>query len=319
MELGEPDEKKKLTEECAGRLCGTSLVIQSEVRSDEKWKWRFSVHPATARFMLEQIDPEEQNKIRLEVYLSAGTFLEKLIKTSHDIIDGLDAGHYLFQCGEYDRSSELLGPASDFIQNRGYVRLGVDILEPFNQNSVKEKLSPEIAIMMFGTLGLGYFRLAQVEKAIGYYEQALVIAREIGDRRIEGSALSNLGNVYKNLGQLEKAIKYHEQALKIMQYVRDRRGEGSVLGNLGIAYKYLGQIEKAIKYHEQALVIAREIGDRKGEGDTLGNLGVSYIAFGMIDKAKEFFNQSLSIAREIKDPRMEKITLKNLKKLEEKK
>ena len=39
-----------------------------------------------------------------------------------------------------------------------------------------------------GNLGLAYRALGQVEKAIGYHGQALVIAREIGDRRGEGTS-----------------------------------------------------------------------------------------------------------------------------------
>jgi len=37
--------------------------------------------------------------------------------------------------------------------------------------------------------------LGQVEKAIEYYEQALVISKEIGDKRGEGNRLGNLGVV----------------------------------------------------------------------------------------------------------------------------
>ena len=358
MELGEPDEKKNRTEECAERLCGTSLVIQSEVRYDDKWQWRFSVHPATVRFISERIDSTEQEALRLETYLRAGTFLEKFVKTSQDIYDGLDAGHYMFECGEYDKSYEQLGPASQYLQVRGQVRLGIEILEPFAQSSVRDRLLPEIVGRMYGTLGSGYFRLAQFEKAIEYYEQALDISREIGDRREEGLRLGNLGNAYYSLGQVDKAIEYYEQALVISREIGDRfgegqdfgslgiaysdlgqidkaieyykqalviarekgdkRGEGSRLGNLGIAYSDLGQIDKAIEYYEQALVIARQTGDRQNEGYQLVNLGNAYISLGQVEKAKEFLEQSLSIAREIKDPRMEKITLNNLKKLEEK-
>ena len=42
--------------------------------------------------------------------------------------------------------------------------------------------------------------LAQNEKAIGYYQRAIVIAKEIGDRESEKVFIGNLGNAYRDLG-----------------------------------------------------------------------------------------------------------------------
>ena len=113
-------------------------------------------------------------------------------------------------------------------------------------------------------------RLGQVEKAIGYYEQRLVIAREIGDRRGEGNALGNLGIGLRRFGQVEKAIGYYEQA--VGHRPRDRRppGRGQRPREPGHCLRRLGQVEKAIGYYEQWLVLHREIGDRRGEGATSG-------------------------------------------------
>ncbi len=44
-----------------------------------------------------------------------------------------------------------------------------------------------------------------MEKGIGYHEQHLAIARNIGDRRGEGNALCNLGVAYSALGQQSEA------------------------------------------------------------------------------------------------------------------
>ena len=46
-------------------------------------------------------------------------------------------------------------------------------------------------------------------------------AREIGDRRDEGIWLGNLGIIYRDLGQVEKAIKYYGDALMIGEEIRD--------------------------------------------------------------------------------------------------
>ncbi len=165
---------------------------------------------------------------------------------------------------------------------------------------------------LLGDLGIVYSALGQVERAIEYYEQALAIAKEIGDRRGEGNQLGKLGIAYSDLGQVERAIDYYEHALAIAKEIGDRRGEGNWLGNLGNAHSDLGQVERAIDYYEQALAIAKEIGHRRNEGNWLGNLGNAYADLGQVERAIEYYEPALTIAKEIGDRRGEGTLLNNL-------
>jgi tetratricopeptide (TPR) repeat protein len=161
-------------------------------------------------------------------------------------------------------------------------------------------------------LGLTYRDLGQLERAIEYLQQALVISREIGDLRWEDADLGSLGNAYYELGQVERAVDYHQRALAISRVIGDRRNEGSHLGNLGNAYRDLGQVERAIESYERALAIARGIGDLRGEGNRLGNLGNAYSDLGHLERAVGYYQQALSIAREIGDRSAEGNHLANL-------
>lgn len=71
-----------------------------------------------------------------------------------------------------------------------------------------------------------------METAIDYFNQALAISQEVGNRQDVGIELGNLGNAYYSLSQLEKAIDYHEMALAISQEIGDRHSEGNELGYL---------------------------------------------------------------------------------------
>ncbi|HKP54568.1 MAG TPA: tetratricopeptide repeat protein [Chloroflexia bacterium] len=163
-----------------------------------------------------------------------------------------------------------------------------------------------------GSLGVAYRKLGDTSKAIGYYEQALEIMKEIGDHHSEGRALGNLGLVYLDLGDTSKGIGYYEQALEIMKEIGDRRDEGIAFSNLGLAYLDLGDTSKAIGYFEQHLLIVREIGDRHSEGTTLSGLGFVYLDLGDTSKAIGYFEQHLLIAREISDRRGEGYALGSL-------
>jgi tetratricopeptide (TPR) repeat protein len=61
----------------------------------------------------------------------------------------------------------------------------------------------------------------EMPKAIQFYEQQLLIAREIGDRRGEGNALWNMSLALNELGQRAQAIEHAEQSLEIYEQIED--------------------------------------------------------------------------------------------------
>ena len=163
-----------------------------------------------------------------------------------------------------------------------------------------------------GNLGLAYYSLGQYQKAIAFHQQSLEIEREIGNRQGEANSLGSLGTAYYSLGQYQKAIDFHQQSLEIKREIGYRQGEAASLGNLGIAYQSLGQYHWAIAFHKQDLEIKREIGDRQGEAISLSNLGAAYKSLGQYQKAIDFYQQQLEIVREIGDRQGESIALNNL-------
>ena len=154
--------------------------------------------------------------------------------------------------------------------------------------------------------------LGRQQEALKYYEQALQIRREIGDRGQEGVVLNNLGNVYYDLRQKQEALRYYEQALQIHRDLKNRKEEGTTLTNLGSMYNVLGQKQEALHYYEQALRIRREVGDRRGEGATLANLGSVYDALEQKQEALRYYEQALRITQEVGDRGGEGTTLWNI-------
>jgi tetratricopeptide (TPR) repeat protein len=89
---------------------------------------------------------------------------------------------------------------------------------------------------ILGHLGLAYYCLGQVERAIGYYEQTLTIAQEISGKRGESNSLENVGIANSNLNEAGRAIGYFEQALRVAQDIGDKAGEYTSLNNSGMVF-----------------------------------------------------------------------------------
>jgi tetratricopeptide (TPR) repeat protein len=134
-------------------------------------------------------------------------------------------------------------------------------------------------------------------KAREYYEQWLVLARKIGDRRDESIALGNLGSVCEKLGDYERAGSYYKQRLEIAKHIGDRKGEGDMLTNLGVLRAKSRSYEPALECFNQALAIARELRDDADQYDALTNIGNLYVVLGKIEQAEDTLEQCIGIGR----------------------
>src|SRR5262249_51191500 len=81
-------------------------------------------------------------------------------------------------------------------------------------------------------LGAADIELGEVERAAGHSEQCVAVARAIGNRQHEGTALGNLGIAFAEPGQVERARGLLEQALRTGREIKDPRIEGFAAAQL---------------------------------------------------------------------------------------
>ncbi len=292
------------------------LIRKSLLQKIEENYWEASLIHSYAYNKL--ADRVERHKLACKYYLDI-PLPEKEKRTKKEDVQPLIEAHYhACMAGEYDRATSIIFDYKldvDLDRWGGYrtlVELYTGLLpkDPFEDKPLLREIATHSTVL--GNLGIAYYSLGDARKAIEYYENALKIAQEIGDRSDEGVWLGNLGIAYRDLGDVRKAIEYYENALKIAQEIRDKLGESTEFGKLGNAYSSLGDVRKAIEYYENALKIAQEIEDRQGECTQFGNLGVAYNDLGEVGKAIEYYEKALKIAQEIEDKRTEGIWIGNL-------
>ncbi|MDT8304556.1 MAG: AAA family ATPase [Anaerolineae bacterium] len=165
-----------------------------------------------------------------------------------------------------------------------------------------------------------------------YAEQALALARELGQEAAIAQSLNWLGHWYLRTGRCENALAYHQQALEILEPLDEPQAVTTTLELLATAHNWCGSHEVAATAYEKAIAvlrrlddrqklasslifrnvltldvgqlreaerIAREIGWRSGEAFALTQLGNTLALKGRFGEALQAMERGLAIAEEI--------------------
>ena len=149
-------------------------------------------------------------------------------------------------------------------------------------------------------LGLLLNRLGERQEALGYFEEALKLAGELGseDGR-PANILNSLGTLYIDLGDPQKAIDLFNQSLAVAGASSLERA--AAYNNLGTVYGSLGDWEQAVKNYNLAIAINRQQGDRYRLASTLNNLGVAQHNSGDLKAARASYQEALTFAGKTKN------------------
>ncbi|OUL17468.1 hypothetical protein BV375_35765 [Nostoc sp. 106C] len=148
-------------------------------------------------------------------------------------------------------------------------------------------------------VGGSYSHVGRYAEAMKQHQEALAIARSLGDREREVATLNNIGFVYLNTGDYAKALSSFQQVLEILTVLGNRFQQSLTLNNIGYAYQEQGDYNKSLEYRQKALKIAQQINARGAEATTLDNIGVIYGYQGDHRRALEYFQQALKISESL--------------------
>jgi DNA-binding SARP family transcriptional activator len=164
---------------------------------------------------------------------------------------------------------------------------------------------------ILNNLGMVHAQLLMPD-AIGYFEQALAIRRELGDQPGEAQAANNLADAYLELRRFEEGLEPIQRALDTQRRVGHHYGEAVALNNLGVVYLRLGRVGEAIACLKQARDIFGAVGDARGEGYALHHLGEAFHECDRVDEALDCLRQALETRRAGGDRLAQAQTLRQL-------
>jgi predicted ATPase/class 3 adenylate cyclase len=145
--------------------------------------------------------------------------------------------------------------------------------------------------------GLAYWQM-DAPGARSHYEQALRIAREMGDRQAQMEGLYNISFLSEIAGDYADAARLLEESKAIAHEIGDREGIAQADGSLGWLYMLTGDYDRSIAAEEAGIEAFRDLGNRFQVIDALATLGQAYRLRGDYGLARARYLETLSMLQE---------------------
>ncbi len=292
-------------------LCGGMKDWESHVdkairlslmeKDSSRKEYLYWVTPLLRESMFGELGEEERKRC----HQNAVSYYQKSLSEAYEPVSGAELIEQALNAGLEEIAVEEAGSRFlPYLRNVFAYREGLAWGE-YTLSHIPELKKEDKFGLFMSALGEMHYTMGNARKAIGYYEQALSIVKEVyGDRHPNVAIiLNNIGEAWRILGEYKKAMEYYEQALSIDKEVYgDRHPDVATrLNNIGLALHDLGEPIKAIEYYGEALSIVKEVyGNRHPKvATTLNNIGEAWRELGEPKKAIDYCEQALSIDKEV--------------------
>jgi tetratricopeptide (TPR) repeat protein len=147
-------------------------------------------------------------------------------------------------------------------------------------------------------LGIVHGSLVDSANALHFFELAAAAFKRANNLSNYAHNIGNIGHVYFELGDHTTANTYFERAIAISMEQGDKgkQGVANMLGAIAGVLVFQNRFEEGIEKLEQAMVIDREIGSSRGVTVNLMNIGLTYFKAGQHANAIAYLNRSLAYA-----------------------
>ncbi|MEM7343691.1 MAG: adenylate/guanylate cyclase domain-containing protein [Chloroflexota bacterium] len=142
------------------------------------------------------------------------------------------------------------------------------------------------------------------QEAVEFYNQALDVAKSIGDDVDTATLLTiheGLARILTRLGNPQQAITHYTATLEKAEAVEDEPAKMRALNGLGSLQTSYHDFSTGLELFQEALEMARNIGDDQGTADTLNNLGDYYYHMGQLKAGTQCYLEARAISVKLED------------------
>jgi class 3 adenylate cyclase/tetratricopeptide (TPR) repeat protein len=163
----------------------------------------------------------------------------------------------------------------------------------------KEAKDERVQINALYGFSWGLMGQGRYDEAKKNLELALALACRIDDKRGKAQVLYHLGDVSYRQGDSAATTAYGRECLALYQELNDKQGIAGALRVLGFSYFMQNQCEESFHYQTQSKSMYAQIGDRWGVASGLTNQGECTRRMGRYQEAEQFYLESLKVYQEI--------------------
>lgn len=166
------------------------------------------------------------------------------------------------------------------------------------QQAAKLAADPLSKMNVHNRLGMLLSKTDDKDGALREFAQYRSLARQLGRKDDEASAVNNMATLYYTSGLYNMALLYYEDALRLSP---DESKNAATYGNMATTYLGKNDLTKAIEYQKKAIDIDRKNSDHHSVSVDLLNLGSIYRRAKQYRQASDSLFEGLEKVRKVQD------------------
>ena len=236
---------------------------------------------------------------RLSLYEHRGQLLARLADVEGALGD-YERMHDLAQAVSGSKKAELRA-----LNEIGALQAGrhdyVRAADHFNQAlALARDIGDEVGIAdSFNRLGAFYFNAGKPDDAQACHRESLEIARALQDNALLAASLDGLGQIDLLRGRVRAGLDKYGQIADLQRRLGDQAGLMEALNALAAAYTWLGEYGQAAESCEEALAFVSKVGNLPVVPSLHTYLAISHLNRGDLGKAGDHLQAGILVARSL--------------------
>ena len=184
---------------------------------------------------------------------------------------------------------------------------GIDSLK----NVIKNSPDDSNKVNNYRLLFIATINKLNAAQSIPIARQQLALAEKIHYKSGIAKAYKLLGVGYWSVGDLQKAVSYYLQSLKVYEELKDEWGMAGCYTNMGLVYKEQGDFDESLRYFNKALKVWEAAKNTMNTAHEMAHIGELYEAEGANLKALEAYNKAIEISSSVSNKALKATLLYN--------
>jgi tetratricopeptide (TPR) repeat protein len=182
---------------------------------------------------------------------------------------------------------------------------------------LKESENTQEKARILTVLGYSQAWMGLTQPAIALHQEALTLAREVGDQRCEVANLNHLSRLSLIQKDFQNSEGQAQRALIVARQNGDRQGEANALANLGYSEVMIArqqevitpeELEIPISHLDRGQKLSEKLNDLRNQALCWVGIGVAYVAIEQPSQAQIALEKALVTTQQISDRDLQAIS-----------